>query len=97
LSFFSVIEISTKVHNMRISAIAGLFVVLVASVAEASRQCDNYASGCKACVCNQWADTSDCCFGEFNSGNGNCEGIKAANTNKFQACCNGKNGFGRCW
>ncbi|KAF9320241.1 hypothetical protein BG003_006825 [Podila horticola] len=82
---------------MRISIIAALFVVLVASSAEAGRQCENYASGCKACVCNQWADTSKCCFAEFNSGNGNCEGIKAANTDRFQACCNGKNGFGRCW
>ncbi|KAG0036470.1 hypothetical protein BGZ82_004158 [Podila clonocystis] len=82
---------------MRISTIAALFVVLIASSAEAGRQCENYASGCNACVCNKWADTSNCCRGEFNSGNGNCEGIKTANTGSFQACCNGKNGFGRCW
>ncbi|KAF9274888.1 hypothetical protein BGZ68_000275 [Mortierella alpina] len=83
---------------MRFSAIAMLVVLAAATVTEAgSRQCQNYASGCKACVCNEWVDTSKCCFGEFNGSNGNCEGIKQANTNKFQACCNNKGGFGRCW
>ncbi|KAG0029708.1 hypothetical protein BGZ81_003499 [Podila clonocystis] len=88
---------SLKVYNMRISTIAALFVVLIASSAEAERQCENNASGCNACVCHKWADTSACCGGEFNSGNGNCEGIKTANIGSFQACCNGKNGFSRCW
>ncbi|KAG0253591.1 hypothetical protein BGZ95_006280 [Linnemannia exigua] len=84
-------------YKMRISTIAGLFIVLVASFAEAQRQCENDAAGCRACVCHHWVDTSKCCYGEFNNSNGNCEGIRVANTGPFQACCNGNGGFGRCW
>ena len=82
---------------MRFSIIASMLVIFAvasttvqAAPREDARECENYASGCKACVCNQWADTSKCCYGEFNGGNGNCEGLKAANTDRFQACCNSK-------
>ncbi|KAF9584376.1 hypothetical protein BGW38_006689 [Lunasporangiospora selenospora] len=84
---------------MRFSIVASMLVALaLASAAvEAARECDNYSPGCKACVCHVWSDTSKCCTTEFNGGNGNCEGIKTANTGRFQACCNGKSGFSRCW
>ncbi|KAK9711511.1 hypothetical protein K7432_007791 [Basidiobolus ranarum] len=83
---------------MRFTYFAVLSMVIGASFIEAGRQCNNGSKGCKACVCNEWTETSACCNGEFNGGNGNCEGIKqGANVNTFQACCNQMSGFGRCW
>ncbi|KAG0345083.1 hypothetical protein BG005_001459, partial [Podila minutissima] len=83
---------------MRISATAGLFIVLVATFAEANRECNNDSSGCYACVCNQWGDTAQCCGGWFNNNNGNCEGLRSGSASSFQNCCNGngRGGFGRC-
>ncbi|KAF9922216.1 hypothetical protein FBU30_007702 [Linnemannia zychae] len=84
---------------MRFSIIASMIVVIAAITATteaAGRQCENYAPGCNACVCNVWSDTKACCTTDFNGGNGNCEGIKTGNTGSFQSCCNKKSGFGRC-
>ncbi|OAQ24792.1 hypothetical protein K457DRAFT_35594 [Linnemannia elongata AG-77] len=84
--------------KMRFAAIAGLFLVVAATFAEAGRQCSNGAPGCNACVCNQWADTQSCCGnGAFNDGNGNCEGLKHSSVGSFKDCCNDIRGFGRCW
>ncbi|KAG0302027.1 hypothetical protein BGZ97_002522 [Linnemannia gamsii] len=82
---------------MRFAAIAGLFLVVAATFAEAGRQCSNGAPGCNACVCNQWADTQSCCGnGAFNDGNGNCEGLKTSSVESFKSCCRDIRGFGRC-
>ncbi|KAG0053458.1 hypothetical protein BGZ83_001063, partial [Gryganskiella cystojenkinii] len=84
--------------KMRFAAIAGLFLVVAVTFAEADRQCSNGAPGCNACVCNQWADTQSCCGnGAFNDGNGNCEGLKHSSVDSFKSCCNDIRGFGRCW
>ncbi|OXA49102.1 hypothetical protein Fcan01_16486 [Folsomia candida] len=65
--------------------------------ATARRACNNGASNCLACVCNEWDDTAVCCTGEFNESNGNCEGILKGKNGPFKKCCGGKRGFGRCW
>ncbi|KAG0204695.1 hypothetical protein BGX28_003444, partial [Mortierella sp. GBA30] len=96
-SSFKPLHKQTEYFNMRFTAIAALLVIVAATVAEAGRQCQNGSANCNACVCNKAEDTKSCCVGYYNSDNGNCEGIKSANSPKFQKCCNGKSGFGRCW
>ncbi|OXA49097.1 hypothetical protein Fcan01_16483 [Folsomia candida] len=73
-----------------------LTLSLFFTCATAGRACNNGASNCLACVCNEWDDTAVCCTGEFNGSNGNCEGILKGKNGPFKKCCGGKRGFGRC-
>ncbi len=64
---------------------------------QAQRQCNDGSTNCLACVCHQKTDTADCCKTSYNSGNGNCEGILKGKNGAFKKCCNGRQGFARCW